>query len=57
MALAPKQRFTDPDEFSAQMADATRGGRIEPLKRTPFKAEVSLALLPRTALFMAATST
>ena len=56
MALAPKQRFTDPEDFGAHMADASRGGRIEPLKRGPFQVEVSLALLPRTALFMVDSS-
>ncbi len=56
MALAPKQRFTDPDQLSAHLGDASRGGRIEPRQCTPFKAQVSLALLPRTALFMVESS-
>jgi AraC-like DNA-binding protein len=52
MALFPKQRFTSPDEFNACIAEASRGGHVGPLKRKPFQIDLSLATLPRTALFM-----
>ena len=56
MGLAPRQRFTDPGEFEAYIAEASRGGRIEPLKRKHFEIGVSLAPLPRTAMFMVESS-
>lgn len=52
MALIPKQVFTSPEDFDAVIAGASRGGRVGPLKRAPFQIELSLATLPRTALFM-----
>lgn len=52
MVLAPTQRFTSPDEFNACIAEASKGGHVGPLKRKPFQVDLSLAMLPRTALFM-----
>ena len=52
MALVLKQRFTSPDEFNACIAEASQGGHVGPLKRKPFQIDLSLAMLPRTALFM-----
>lgn len=52
MGLIPKQRFTSPDEFDACIAEASKGGRVGPLKRKRFQIDLSLATLPRTALFM-----
>jgi AraC-like DNA-binding protein len=50
--LVPKQRISCPDAFNAAVATASRGGHVGPLKRRPFSIELTLALLPRTALFM-----
>lgn len=52
MATAPRQRFSDPDAFNAAIAAASRGARAAPLKQTDFQIDLSLAQLPRTALFM-----
>ena len=51
MALVPKQRFSDPEEFEAQMAIAVPGLRIRPTRGKLFQVDLSLALLPRVALF------
>ena len=51
MNLAPNKRFGDPDEFQEFMSAASGGVRVRPLNRTGFRAELSLAALPRIAMF------
>ncbi len=46
-----KAGFRDPDEFQAFMAEATDGVSVQPLNGGQFQAELSLAMLPRMALF------
>ena len=47
-------QFEDPDGFQAHMAAASPGTRIRALHR-PFRTEVSIAMLPRMALFSVST--
>ncbi len=51
MALVPKQCFTNPEEFEAQMAIAVPGLQIRPTRGKRFQVDLSLAPLPRMALF------
>ncbi len=51
MALFPKQRFNDPEQFETQMAIAVPGLRIQPTRGKRFQVDLSLASLPRMALF------
>ena len=52
MLVVPRQRFATPEKFEAFIAGASQGAQVAAMESKAFHVDVSLAAMPRTALFM-----
>ncbi len=52
MGLLPTHRFTNPGDFEAAIARASGGTGVAPLRSRDFEVSLTLAQLPRTAMFL-----